>query len=40
MATGKDLGDDIFGDSEPPEKELTPQQLDTNIFSRSCPMSR
>lgn len=36
---GEDLGDDIFGDSEPPEKELTPQQLDTNIFSgrAQCP---
>lgn len=36
---GEDLGDDIFGDSEPPEKELTPQQLDTNIFSSrsQCP---
>ena len=36
---GEDLGDDIFGDSEPPEKELTPQQLDTSIFSSSsqCP---
>lgn len=36
---GEDLGDDIFGDSEPPEKELTPQQFDTNIFSGSaqCP---
>lgn len=36
---GEDLGDDIFGDSEPPEKELTPEQFDTNIFSGSaqCP---
>ena len=36
---GEDLGDDIFGDQEPPEKELTPQQLDTSIFSSSsqCP---
>ena len=36
---GEDLGDDIFGDSEPPEKELTPQQLETNIFSgrAQCP---
>jgi hypothetical protein len=36
---GEDLGDDIFGDSEPPEKELTPQQFDTNIFSgrAQCP---
>ncbi len=36
---GEDLGDDIFGDQEPPEKELTPQQLDTNIFSgrSQCP---
>lgn len=36
---GEDLGDDIFGDNEPPEKELTPQQLDTNIFSgrAQCP---
>ncbi|AZN63557.1 hypothetical protein CFH90_17980 (plasmid) [Acinetobacter johnsonii] len=36
---GEDLGDDIFGDSEPPEKELTPQQLDTSIFSSrsQCP---
>ena len=36
---GEDLGDDIFGDSEPPEKELTPQQLDTDIFSGAsqCP---
>ncbi len=36
---GEDLGDDIFGDQEPPEKELTPQQLDTNIFSgrAQCP---
>jgi len=36
---GEDLGDDIFGDSEPPEKELTPQQLDTDIFSSAsqCP---
>jgi hypothetical protein len=36
---GEDLGDDIFGDSEPPEKELTPQQFDTNIFSGrpQCP---
>ncbi|PZO92378.1 MAG: hypothetical protein DI631_09650 [Acinetobacter johnsonii] len=36
---GDDLGDDIFGDSEPPEKELTPQQFDTNIFSgrAQCP---
>ena len=36
---GEDLGDDIFGDQEPPEKELTPQQFDTNIFSGSaqCP---
>ena len=36
---GEDLGDDIFGDQEPPEKELTPQQLDTSIFSSrsQCP---
>lgn len=36
---GEDLGDDIFGDQEPPEKELTPQQFDTNIFSgrAQCP---
>ena len=36
---GEDLGDDIFGDQEPPEKELTPQQFDTNIFSSrsQCP---
>lgn len=36
---GEDLGDDIFGDSEPPEKELTPQQFDTSIFSSrsQCP---
>ena len=36
---GEDLGDDIFGDGEPPEKELTPQQLDTSIFSSrsQCP---
>ena len=36
---GEELGDDIFGDSEPPEKELTPQQLETNIFSgrAQCP---
>jgi len=36
---GEDLGDDIFGDQEPPEKELTPQQLQTNIFSSrsQCP---
>lgn len=36
---GEDLGDDIFGDNEPPEKELTPQQLDTSIFSSrsQCP---
>ena len=36
---GEDLGDDIFGDQEPPEKELTPQQLETNIFSgrAQCP---
>ena len=36
---GEDLGDDIFGDQNPPEKELTPQQFDTNIFSgrAQCP---
>ena len=36
---GEDLGDDIFGDQEPPEKELTPQQFDTSIFSgrAQCP---
>lgn len=36
---GEDLGDDIFGDQEPPEKELTPQQFDTSIFSSrsQCP---
>ena len=36
---GEDLGDDIFGDQQPPEKELTPQQFDTSIFSSrsQCP---
>lgn len=36
---GEDLGDDIFGDQQPPEKELTPQQFDTSIFSgrAQCP---
>lgn len=36
---GEDLGDDIFGDSEPPEKEITPKNFDTNIFTSraQCP---
>ncbi|ENV73429.1 hypothetical protein F946_00941 [Acinetobacter johnsonii ANC 3681] len=36
---GEDLGDDIFGDQDPPEKEITPQTFDTNIFTSraQCP---